>query len=232
MSDDRAPDGSPVDLYPLLPPGDAPALIHGTLRAGASILELGSGAGRLTHALLELGLPVTAVDQSAAMLANVRGAETVQADIETLELGRRFDAVLLASYLVNTVDTAQRAAFLDACRRHVSDTGIVLVERLDPRWSAIDAPSTVERDGVRSTIRDIKHDGALFSAVMEYQVGEQRWMQPFSARLLDDAELIGAVRAAGLTATDWLDRDRSWLSARPFAPSVPPHLVRLLEGCG
>lgn len=48
-----------------------------------------------------LGHPVTAVDQSAAMLAQVQGAETMLADIGTLDLGRTFPAVLLASQLIN-----------------------------------------------------------------------------------------------------------------------------------
>ncbi|WP_206784385.1 bifunctional 2-polyprenyl-6-hydroxyphenol methylase/3-demethylubiquinol 3-O-methyltransferase UbiG [Amycolatopsis sp. MtRt-6] len=76
-------DGSPVDVYLLLPPN-------------ASILELGSGAGRVTHPLLDLGHEVVAVDDSASMLAHVR-AETVCARIGNLDLGRTFDAVLLGS---------------------------------------------------------------------------------------------------------------------------------------
>ncbi len=43
--------------------------------AGASILELGCGAGRVTHPLVALGHPVVAVDESPEMLAHVRGAE-------------------------------------------------------------------------------------------------------------------------------------------------------------
>ena len=38
---------------------------------------------------------MTAVDNSAEMLAHVRGAETVLADIEELDLGRGFDAATL-----------------------------------------------------------------------------------------------------------------------------------------
>jgi SAM-dependent methyltransferase len=53
--------------------------------SGASILELGSGAGRVTHPLVELGYAVTAVDESAEMLARVRGARTVRSTIERLD---------------------------------------------------------------------------------------------------------------------------------------------------
>lgn len=71
------PDGCAVDLYALLPPGREPEIIH--IAAGsavASILELGSGTGRVTDALVKIGHPVVAVDESPEMLAHVRSAET------------------------------------------------------------------------------------------------------------------------------------------------------------
>jgi SAM-dependent methyltransferase len=98
------PDGCAVELYALLEATGEPAIVHAAVPAGASILELGAGAGRVTRPLVALGHPVVAVDESAEMLARVRGAETVRARIQELDLGRRFDAVLLASFLVNTDD--------------------------------------------------------------------------------------------------------------------------------
>jgi SAM-dependent methyltransferase len=81
----RAPGGSPVELYALAPPEGEPEIVHAAVPSGAAILELGCGAGRITHRLVELGHPVVGVDQSPEMLAHVRGAETVLADIETLD---------------------------------------------------------------------------------------------------------------------------------------------------
>jgi len=89
------PDGCAVELYELLPPGEEPAIVHTAVPPGASILELGAGAGRMTHPLLRLGHPVVAVDESPEMLARIHGAETVRAKIQSLDLGRRFDVVLL-----------------------------------------------------------------------------------------------------------------------------------------
>ena len=100
-SRDQAPDGSPVGLYTILAPLGEAELVHDCVPAGEAILELGCGAGRITHGLLALGHPVVAVDQSEEMLSHVRGAETVLADIESLHLDRSFRAVLLASNLVN-----------------------------------------------------------------------------------------------------------------------------------
>jgi SAM-dependent methyltransferase len=115
-------DGSPVDVYLLLPPNGEAEIVHAAVPPDASILELGSGAGRVTHPLLELGHQVVAVDDSAAMLAHVR-AETVCARIGDLRLGRTFDAVLLSSHLVNTEHAADRGAMLAAARRHLAPAG-------------------------------------------------------------------------------------------------------------
>src|SRR5450755_413595 len=82
------PDGCAVDFYALLRPGREPEIIHRAAgRAGASILELGSGTGRITDALVKLGHPLVAVDESPEMLARNHSAETVCARIEDLALG-------------------------------------------------------------------------------------------------------------------------------------------------
>ncbi len=87
--------GAPLDLYRLLKPAGEPELIHAQVAAGASILDLGCGTGRITHELIRLGHPVTAVDFDERMLREIRGAETVLSRIEDLRLRRTFDAVLL-----------------------------------------------------------------------------------------------------------------------------------------
>ncbi|WP_220182865.1 class I SAM-dependent methyltransferase [Sphaerisporangium album] len=67
------PDGCAVDYYATLKPRGEPERIHAAIPEGASILELGAGAGRITHSLLALGHEVVAVDESAEMLAHIRG---------------------------------------------------------------------------------------------------------------------------------------------------------------
>ena len=209
------PDGCAVEFYARLTAMGEPAIVHDALRPGASILELGSGPGRVTHPLVALGHPVVAVDESPEMLAYVRDAETVCSRIEDLALGRRFDAVLLASYLMNA-DTATRTAFLAACRRHVADDGWVIIQQHPPEWfsTAADAEST--RDGILFRMRDVSRPAPnLVAATVEYVDGPQRWTQTFTATRLDETELAAALAGAGLRLDRYLTDDRAWLRARP-----------------
>jgi SAM-dependent methyltransferase len=213
-----APDGSPVLLYALLPTDGEPETIHAAVPAGAEILELGAGAGRVTHALLALGHPVVAVDQSVDMLALMRGAETVLADIETLDLRRRFDAVVLGSYLVNTPNDEHRAALLATCRRHVDEDGVVLVERHDPAWAAALTEHQGEHRGLVYAVREVRRKGPLLSAVMHYTVAGRRFRHAFTARILGPGELYDALRQAGLALRRDLPGGR-WIEAAP-APAA------------
>jgi SAM-dependent methyltransferase len=193
-----------------------PAVVHAAVPAGARILELGAGAGRVTHRLLELGHPVVAVDESAEMLARVRGAETVRASIQQLHLGRRFEVVLLASFLVNTPDRELRGRFLTACREHVGDDGCVLLQRHEPRWFDEAAEGERTSDGITFRLRDLARPGpGLLSATAEYQVGERVWTQSFTAERLDDRQLAAALGEAGLAVDAYLTGDGSWVRTVP-----------------
>ncbi|MFN8628765.1 MAG: class I SAM-dependent methyltransferase [Chloroflexota bacterium] len=194
-----APDGSPVVVYARLPPGEAEAeVISAAVPNGATILELGAGAGRVTRPLLDRGYRVTAVDNSPEMLAQIHGAETVEADIERLSLGRRFDAVVHGSHMVNTSDDAQRRAFLRTCRAHVSDHGIVLLEHHAATWLQT-AEAGVGRQGeVAVALRDVRRHPPFVTAVAEYRVDGHVFSQSFTARVFTDDELARELRSVGL----------------------------------
>ncbi len=211
-------DGCAVDLYAQLPDFGESAIVHAAAGPGASILELGCGTGRITRALVALGHEVVAVDESPEMLAHVRDAETVCARIEGLSLGRRFEAVLLASHLVNVPDEPIRNALLAACREHVADGGCVIVQQHAAAWFTEAAESERESDGMVFRLRDVSRPAPnLVSATVEYVVGEQRWTQTFTSMRLDETELAAALAAAGLRLDRYLTEDQSWFRAVPRA---------------
>lgn len=209
-------DGSPVPVYRTLPATGEPELIHEASAPGAAILELGCGAGRVTHALIEREYEVVAVDNCAEMLRWVRGAATVLSDIETLNLDRRFETVVLGSHLINTPDERQRQDFLETCRRHLAPDGIVLVQRYAPDLlnSRPAEPRQLGDVEIRFCVRDVDSVTQRFSATVSYAVGSQSWEQNFEAQLLHDDEFAGVVQTAGLAVLRWLDEERTWAVLR------------------
>jgi SAM-dependent methyltransferase len=211
-----APDGAPVAVYLTLPAGDEVALIAAALAPGSSVLELGCGAGRVSRALVARGHRVVAVDQSLDMLQHVAPGPSlrpVRADIEALALDETFGGVLLASYLVNTANRAQRARFLETCRRHVAEDGIVVVQRVDPQSSwTIGTSSTY--GPVRVQLIAARPHEHFMEARLEYRVGPRTFQQSISIEILDDTVFETALTEAGLRLDRWLDDAHTWAAVR------------------
>jgi SAM-dependent methyltransferase len=211
-----APDGSPLAIYQAMPPGPVPALVHDAARPGGTILELGSGPGRMTHPLVALGHPVVAVDDSPAMLAAIdSAAETVLADLHQLRLERRFDCVLAASHLINDPDPARRASLLATCRHHVADDGVVLIQRYDLAWAETPTSGWGEVGPVEIDVEVHAFRPPDFDATITYTLGAHSWPQKITATALTDPQLTTESAALGLELTRWLDPRRTWALLHP-----------------
>ncbi|MFJ9446958.1 class I SAM-dependent methyltransferase [Kitasatospora sp. NPDC101235] len=213
------PDGCAVELYSRLPVGDAPDVIEAAAPPGASILELGCGVGRMTHPLTDRGFTVTAVDESPEMLARVHtDIRKVRSPIENLDLGERFDVVMLASFLVHAGDVTVRQALLETCRRHVTEGGCVLMQREGEDWYRnVPRESRIPgTDGVfRLTSSTAVGDG-VNSVHAEYEFPDGTWTQTFLSRPLSTEAFEQALADAGLRVESYLTEDRVWVRARPI----------------
>ena len=224
------PDGCAVDFYALMSARREPEIIHEAAGdPSASILELGSGTGRVTGPLAELGHRVVAVDESPEMLAHITTARTVCSRIEDLALDERFDVVLLASHLINVPGEAERQALLTACTRHVSADGCVIIEQHAPDWFATAGESEAEADGFIFRLRNVSRPASdLLSATVEYQVGDRIWTQTFTTRKLTADDLAASLATAGLAFDRYLTADQTWLSAVPAGSRANPIMT---SGC-
>jgi hypothetical protein len=137
-------------------------------------------------------------------------------EIETLDLGRTFDAVVLASHLINTSDPDQRSGFLRTCRRHVASNGSVIIQR-SPPVRPEESSTEAWLGPVRIRVRDLILEGRFLSAVAEYTANGNTWIQPFTAELLDDDALAASLADQGLQIRRWLNEERTWLEAVPTA---------------
>ncbi|MFF4310273.1 class I SAM-dependent methyltransferase [Streptomyces sp. NPDC001507] len=210
------PDGCAVELYSRLTAGAEPDIIEAAVPAGARILELGSGVGRMTHPLLERGFTVTAVDESAEMLARVRGARTIRSTIEELDLGETFDVVMLASFLVHTGDAEERRAMLRTCAAHVADGGCVLIQREGADYHTKVPRERVDPGGYTVRILSAEPVGDGVNSVRaEYEFPDATWTQTFLARPLTREQFEEALAEAGLEVAEYLTEDGTWVKAVP-----------------
>ena len=212
--DEVAPDGSPVAFYRRLPATGEPELIHALLPPGASILDVGCGPGRIAGPLARLGHAVTGIDDGRAMIAALPASvEGVVGDARTIRLGRRFDAVLLLSHLVN--EPAGGADIAATAAAHVAPGGIVIGETYPPGWDADTGVGRTTTLGPAEImlIRATRH-GDLLDAEVRYGVDGRTWQQPFQARILDEGGLRALLERAGLTFHQWLERP-GWFVAVP-----------------
>jgi len=100
------------------------------VEGAGSVLDLGCGTGIFTTALAERGAEAVGVDPAGAMLEIARarpgaaGVRWVEAPAQGLNLGRRFDAVVMTGHAFQTLLTeADRAAVLAAIVRHLAPGG-------------------------------------------------------------------------------------------------------------
>lgn len=208
-----APDGCAVDLYARLPVGDEPEIIATAVPPPASLLELGCGAGRVTRSLTRLGYAVTAVDESAEMLAKIDGVRTVQSRIEDLTLPGTFDVVLLASFLVHG-PTAE--ALLRTCRRHVDFDGHVLIQREGAGWHTQVPRERPVAGGIARVVADTEDGDGFHTVHVEYQFPDAQWTQKFRARPLSVEQFESLLRDAGLFVERYVTPDGTWVRAAPI----------------
>jgi SAM-dependent methyltransferase len=173
--------------------GDAD-LYAGLAAEGGSVLELGTGSGRLAQALAERGFQVTGVDIAPPMLAKAQARRAglpaqvagrialVRGDMAALDLKRRFDLVICPFFtLAHTpAGSAWRNTFATAAR-HLEPGGAAAfhLPRADVMASAPPVPDRpvfdqVQPDGRRLLLfvreRSFKPAIGRMDQVIEYIV--------------------------------------------------------------
>ena len=96
----------------------------------ARVLDAGCGTGRITVRLTELGYDVVGFDVDASMVDVARseapGLDWRVADLATLDLGQRFDVVLLAGNVVPLLEPGTLTAACARLAAHVAPGGVVV----------------------------------------------------------------------------------------------------------
>jgi ubiquinone/menaquinone biosynthesis C-methylase UbiE len=203
-----------------------------------SVLDIGCGTGALLAALAPER--AVGVDLAAAMLDIARGRKGgaqvawVQADARRLDLGARFDLIILTSHAfqVFLTDEDQHTA-LETIRRHLAPNGRFVFDTRNPARKAWKGWTPAR------TLRCVQHpklgevrvwNDALYEAatqIVSYEThyqhagGGQGYAATSRIRFTSQPELAQRITAAGLTVSNWLG---SW-QGEPFAADAPEIIV-------
>jgi 2-polyprenyl-3-methyl-5-hydroxy-6-metoxy-1,4-benzoquinol methylase len=94
-----------------------------------TVLDAGCGTGRVAIELARRGVEVVGVDADASMLETAARAADIawhHADLADLDLGRRFDVVLLAGNVPLFTPPGTERALVAGCARHVAADGVMV----------------------------------------------------------------------------------------------------------
>ena len=238
-SDARALLARWYDLDMLDDPGDLDLYLALAARSPGRVLELAAGSGRIAVPLAAAGHEVVAVDNDPAMLARAAAAwsrasagrragsaagslELVGADLLEVDLGARFDLVILALnglLLMSSVERQGRA--LASMARHLRPghgRAVIDVSLPDPdALAAYDGRLQLEWQrsdpdggGVVAKFAAARHDAAtatvdlttIFDAWPAGGGALTRVAREDRLRLIGAAELTGMVTAAGMAVQD------------------------------
>ncbi len=210
------------------------AIVEAGGLAGARVLDVGCGTGRLAHALVErAGARVWGVDTSAAMLARARarplpGGGWKQAPAERLPFKDGwFDAVVMRQ-VVHLVDRSR--AFAEAARVLRPGGRLVIAtfhpDHFDGVWVARVVPRVAELDRARFQSPDELHadlQAAGFADTKEKRLRQEAPVTRDEAlerlrggfistlHLLDEAELAEAIDRAERSLPKQVDSVLDWL---------------------
>lgn len=213
----QTPDGCSVELYRQLPYLGELSEIEDELKEHDAALELGCGSGRLCGRLQELGLQVSGVDESAAMLALLpHGVEGIESRIETLDIGRRWPVVLLPSHLINHPEESVRRRFIESARRHIQMSGVFYAKRHSTQWlSSVQDGHIGEANAVHYYAENVRKDGELITMTLRYEAFNQSWTQSFTTRALEKEQIEALLSIGGFGNFRWLGKQELWVAATP-----------------
>lgn len=210
------------------------------LVAGAgSVLDLGCGTGIFTVALAKTGVRVVGVDPAEAMLDIARArpggsaVRWVMGRAQGLDLGQRFDAVVMTGHAFQTflTDTARAEAFATIAR-HLTPDGRFFFDSRNPKaeaWKDWTPARTREcmahpEFGMVQRWNDVDRQArnGIVTYATHYTLPDGRHLAARSDIAFPTLQdLTGAIAAAGLRVDRWYG-DAAGGPLRPGCPDFIP----------
>ncbi len=163
------------------------------LQIRGPVLEIGCGSGRILASIARLGVDITGLDASPAMLEACRArlraeglsAQTMLGDMRRFDLARQFALITIPFRpFQHLLDPPDQMACLESVRRHLAPEGRFIFDVFDPRLDLIaneDAMEIVEFEfsgpegqPMHRSVRRLRHDRTRQVQHMELIFTDQR----------------------------------------------------------
>lgn len=143
------------------------------------VLDAGCGTGRVAIELDRRGVEVVGVDVDPSMLATARRLAPhlrwIEQDLTTLDLGERFDVVLLAGNVPLFTAEGTTGALVEGCARHLTDDGVLIAGfSLDRGYGTADYDRDAAAAGLELIERYATWDRDPFTPGDDYAVSIHR----------------------------------------------------------
>ncbi len=189
---------------------------------GADLLDVGCGTGHhLNHLKDEFSCVGVDINQEMLELArkNVEGAEFIEADMITMDLGRRFDVILCLFSSIGYVKTYENLGrTMKSFARHLEPGGLLLIEP----WFTEDVFSvglpfmdTYEDEDVKIARLNVSmKEGHVSILEMHYLIAERdagvkHYMGRHELGLFETDRTLELMREAGFRANYTIERTPS-----------------------
>jgi 2-polyprenyl-3-methyl-5-hydroxy-6-metoxy-1,4-benzoquinol methylase len=145
----------------------------------SSVLDAGCGTGRVARELARRGVDTVGVDLDRSMIETARQLAPelvwVLGDLSTMEIGRRFDVVVMAGNVPIFAPGEHRAAMVTGCARHIEPGGCLIAGfQLDRGYSLDDYDGHCRQAGLEPDGRWATWSGTPFADGGDYAVSLHR----------------------------------------------------------
>jgi 2-polyprenyl-3-methyl-5-hydroxy-6-metoxy-1,4-benzoquinol methylase len=145
----------------------------------ASVLDAGCGTGRVAIELAARGIDVVGVDLDPAMIGHARvkapALEWIDADLATVDVGRRFDIVVMAGNVMIFVAPQTEAAVVANMASHLVPGGHLIAGfQLGRAFGVVAYAAAAADAGLERVGRYGTWEGAAWTAADDYAVSVHR----------------------------------------------------------
>lgn len=168
------------------------------------LLDLGCGTGYISIPLLRLGYDVVGVDANPEMLDIAKEVwpsfETINARIEDLDLGDKFDGVIISSPILNFCSETARSQILDKAVEHLKPGGWLGMELFNPAW--LRKAESIDSFSQKITCELVDADDLIWYGQIEYYFEDVRYIQRLTIQGIEEDWLKSYLQRWNMNRTE------------------------------